>query len=461
MKAVLLIDFGSTYTKVTAVDVDEGKLLGTSASYTTVATDINEGLHNALALLEKETGPLDFAETYACSSAAGGLRIVTSGLVPNLTAEAAKRASLGAGGKVLRVYSYQLTEDDAEEIRQINPEIMLLCGGTDGGNSECIINNAKIVAAIPENFPVVLAGNRAAARTCETILRESGKDVYVCPNVMPQFNQLNIDPVQKIIRDIFLKRIIQAKGLSQAQSLIDDIMMPTPAAVLKAAELLAKGTENTKGWGELMIVDVGGATTDVYTITDGHPSKPGAVLKGLPEPYAKRTVEGDIGMRYSAHGIVEDAGIARVCELSGLSEEKVEEILELISTHTDTLPNTDEVRRFDYALASLAIEIAVTRHAGTIEEVFTPMGLIYSQVGKDLTKLNCVIATGGSIIHTTNTKDIVSHAMFSPRTPNSLKPLNAEIYIDRSYILASMGLLSEHYPDVALNIMKKELIHGD
>ena len=101
MKPILLIDFGSTYTKVTAVDADAAKLLGSAAAYTTVQTDINDGLANAVALLSEQTGKLEFAERYACSSAAGGLRMIASGLVPELTAEAAKCASLGAGAKVI------------------------------------------------------------------------------------------------------------------------------------------------------------------------------------------------------------------------------------------------------------------------------------------------------------------------------------------------------------------------
>ena len=103
MKPVLLIDFGSTYTKVTAVDVEGEKLLGTAASFTTIQTDINDGLENAVRLLEEKIGKLEFAERYACSSAAGGLRMVSSGLVPELTAEAAKMASLGAGAKIMKV----------------------------------------------------------------------------------------------------------------------------------------------------------------------------------------------------------------------------------------------------------------------------------------------------------------------------------------------------------------------
>lgn len=128
MKPVLLIDFGSTYTKLTAVDVEDEVILGTAAAYTTVETDISDGLHEGLQKLEAVTGRLEYAQTFACSSAAGGLRMVTSGLVPELTGEAARLASLGAGAKVVGVYAFQLTEDDLEEIRQIKPDIFLLVG---------------------------------------------------------------------------------------------------------------------------------------------------------------------------------------------------------------------------------------------------------------------------------------------------------------------------------------------
>ena len=238
MKAVLLIDFGSTYTKVTAVDLDSESLIGTASAYTTVQTDINEGLENALCELEKKTGKIEFSERFACSSAAGGLRMVTSGLVPELTAEAAKRASLGAGAKVIKVYSFELTEDDAAEIGEIKPDILLLCGGTDGGNKECIINNAKTVAKIPADFPVIIAGNRAASAECKHIL--SGRETFVCENVMPKFGTLNIVPAQKEIRELFLRRIIEAKGLSKASELISGIMMPTPSSDKNHLAHLAK-----------------------------------------------------------------------------------------------------------------------------------------------------------------------------------------------------------------------------
>ena len=384
--------------------------------------------------------------------------MISCGLVPELTAEAARMASLGAGAKVMKTYSYQLTEEDGEEIARLRPDIFLLTGGTDGGNKDNIIDNAKVLASISEDFPIVIAGNRSAAGECRRILEAAGKKVVVCENVMPKFNELNIGPAQKEIRRIFLDRIIKAKGLSEASQLISGIMMPTPAAVLAAMELLAKGTEQEKGLGDLVAVDVGGATTDVYSMSTGEPTRVNTVLKGLPEPYAKRTVEGDIGMRYSARGIAEAAGIPALARKAGLSEEKAEELLQVISENTDTLPDNEELEALDYALASFAVKIGVTRHAGHIEKVYTPMGEAYLQEGKDLSRVSRIIVTGGSLIHANRPEEIAKNALFDMAEPSSLKPLEAEILLDKEYILSAMGLLSQHEPDTAIKIMKKELL---
>ena len=460
MKNILLIDFGSTYTKLTAVDVESEKILGTASSFTTIETDINDGLRNGMRILEGKIGKLDFEACYACSSAAGGLRMVTSGLVPELTGEAAKLARLGAGAKVVGIYAFQLTEDDVEDIKKLKPDIFLLVGGTDGGNTECILHNARMIAGMKPDFPIVIAGNRNAARECERIL--DGCQTHICPNVMPKFGKLEIEPTQKKIREIFLNRIIQAKGLSKAAELLSDIMMPTPAAVLQAMELLSKGTENERGIGDLVAVDVGGATTDVYSIADGMPEHMNTVYKGLPEPYAKRTVEGDIGMRYSIQGIVDVAGVRRIASLSGLTVERVEALVNYLKENKDKTPDGDEeLASLDFALASSAIEEAVRRHAGSIYETYTMMGQTFVQEGKNLTKVKEIVVTGGSLIHTEKTDKIAAHALFSPQNPESLRPRQANVWVDRTYILAAMGLLSSYYPDVALRIMKKELeYHG-
>ena len=458
MKPVLLIDFGSTYTKLTAVDVEGEQILGTAASYTTVQTDINDGLRNGLKLLEEKTGKLDYAETYACSSAAGGLRMVASGLVPELTSEAAKLASLGAGAKVVGLYSFQMTEEDMEEIQALKPDIFLLVGGTDGGNTACIEHNAKMLATIAPKFPIVIAGNRNSARRCKELLE--GCEVYICPNVMPKFGTLNIEPTQKQIREIFLNRIIQAKGLSAAAELLSDIMMPTPAAVMQAMQLLSEGCEGELGIGDLVAVDVGGATTDIYSMADGMPEAMNTVYKGIPEPFAKRTVEGDIGMRYSVQGIVDAAGAQRVAKLADLTPQRVEELVAWLRENTDSVPDgNEEMERLDHALASMAVETAVARHAGIMEETYTMMGLTYVQTGKNLTKVKQIVVTGGSLIHTKRTADIAKHALYSPAQPASLRPKQADVWVDRKYILAAMGLISTRYPQVALRIMKKELEH--
>lgn len=456
MRPVLLIDFGSTYTKLTAVDLDAEAVLGTAASYTTVQTDINEGLTKGLALLEEKTGKLEYTETFACSSAAGGLRMVTSGLVPELTSEAAKLASLGAGAKIIGLYSFEMTEDDLEDIRAAKPDIFLLVGGTDGGNKDCVLHNARMLAALRPAFPIVVAGNRAASRECERILE--GCEVHVCPNVMPKFGVLNIEPTQSKIREIFLGRIVQAKGLSQVSGLLSDILMPTPSAVLQAMELLSKGCEEERGIGDLVGVDVGGATTDVYSMADGMPEQMNTVYKGLPEPFSKRTVEGDIGMRYSVNGIVEAAGAERAAQLSGLTPQRVQELVSYLREHTDKLPEGDgELEALDYALASLAVETAVARHAGTMEETYTLMGQTFVQSGKNLTNVRQIVVTGGSLIHTRRVAEIARHALYSPAQPASLRPREADVWVDRTYILAAMGLLAAHEPQIALRMMKKEL----
>ena len=456
MRAVLLIDFGSTYTKVTAVDLDEQRLLGTADSYTTIETDVGEGLQNALRKLEAITGPVAYTARYACSSAAGGLRMGTSGLVPELTAEAARLASLGAGAKVLKNYAFQLTEDDVEEILALKPDIFLLVGGTDGGNSEVILHNARMLAEADFTFPVIVAGNRSAARSCERAL--AGHEVHVVENVMPKFGVLNIEPARLKIREIFLNRIVQAKGLSKAAELINGILMPTPSAVMKAMRLLAGGCEGESGIGDLICVDVGGATTDIYSMADGMPADAATVYKGLPEPYDKRTVEGDIGMRYSIRGIVEAAGLRRIAALSGLTEARVEELVDMLAIHTDVVPEPgSELAQLDFALASMAIETAVERHAGSMEETFTLMGRTYIQTGKDLRHVKQIVVTGGSLIRTARTAEIAAHALYSPAAPMSLRPMKAEIRVDRKYMLAAMGLLSEYEPVTALRIMKKEL----
>ena len=150
MGLALLIDFGSTFTKAAAVDLDRARLLATAAAATTVDTDISLGLSQALSLLEERLGfRPEYEERWACSSAAGGLRIVAIGLVPELTAEAARRAAFGAGARVLATFAYKMNRADEEELVGLQPDLILLAGGTDGGHRETVLHNARRLAACP------------------------------------------------------------------------------------------------------------------------------------------------------------------------------------------------------------------------------------------------------------------------------------------------------------------------
>ena len=460
MDAILLIDFGSTYTKLTAVDIENEEIIATSKALTTVDSDIMVGFNNAYDNLNEKIGNVNvnFIDKLACSSAAGGLKMIAIGLVPELTAEAAKRAALGAGARILGLYSYELSRGEMEEIKLKQPDIILLAGGTDGGNRDCIIHNAKLLAKHIKNVPIVVAGNKNARDDIEDLFNKKGIYYKSCENVMPRLNTINVEPAREVIREIFMAKIVEAKGMKEAENFIRGILMPTPAAVLKAARILADGTDLEEGIGELIVIDIGGATTDVHSIANGEPTKPGVTLRGLQEPYAKRTVEGDLGMRVSAESLWESSGTRRIKKFVLNTPYNVEERCKFLQENVNILPETEDEIQFDEALGMVATEIGMERHVGLIESVYTPMGIIYSQVGKDLLDIKHIIGTGGILVHSNNPEKMLMAGFFSHEFPNHLKPIKPEILIDRTYILSAMGLLAEKYPDKAIRIMKKYVV---
>lgn len=455
MDYALFVDFGSTYTKTTVVDLQSEEITATASASTTVQDNIMVGLENALKDIYKIIGGnITFKYKVACSSAAGGLNIVAIGLVKELTAEAAKRAALGAGAKVLDVFAHELTDEDIDRINKLSPDIILLAGGTDGGNKETLLYNAQMLCKLETKLPVVIAGNRVAAPEAFKILNDRGFEGIIAENVMPELNILNVEDARLKIREIFLKKIILVKGLKEAETFLDGIVMPTPAAVLKAAELLAKGTKDEPGWGELMVLDPGGATTDIYSIADGYPTKAGIVLKGLPEPFAKRTVEGDLGMRYSCTLPFQTA--LKNNYISS-DQELCHEYINHISNDPSHLPQSEQERQWDAILGKTALKIAIERHVGHLEVVYTPFGASYLQYGKDLTQAANVIGTGGILINNRNTLELLNKVFSENEDVTVLKPQNPRIWLDKDYILSSMGLLAEIDPSKAFRIMKKYL----
>lgn len=460
MGLALLMDIGSTYTKATAVDLETVELVAKAETITTVWEDVNIGVRKVLNELRiMGVNPASVEHKLACSSAAGGLKMVAIGLVPELTVEAAKRAALGAGAKVSSVFCYELTDAELQQIIRYSPDLILLAGGTDGGNKETIIHNAEKIAESNLDVPIIVSGNKVASPTVEKILKSAQKEVFVSENVMPKLERLNIEPVRKTIREVFLSKIIYAKGLSKISKFTGNVIMPTPSAVMKAAELLAVGTNRQEGLGEIMVVDIGGATTDIDSVAKGEPTQSGVTLRGLEEPFVKRTVEGDLGMRYSASSLIEAVGIQNMPNyvLGEIGEVEIQGYVDKVSNDVKHIPDNEIERQIDYGIAKAAINLAVKRHVGRIDTVYGPFGVSFVQHGKDLTKLDLLIGTGGVLVHSDNPGEILSHGLYDSKYPEVLAPKEPEMLLDKKYILSSVGLLSEIAPDKALTLAKKHL----
>ncbi len=455
----LLVDFGSTYTKLTAVDLEKEDIIGTSKAMTTVKTNVLDGFNLALEKLKVSCPDMpEITGISACSSAAGGLKMAAIGLVEELTVEAAKRACLGAGALVNLVFSHHLSRKEVKQLKQADIDIILLAGGTDGGNKECIIHNAKKLRDADLGVPIIVAGNKDAADEIEEIFDASNQEYYIVDNVMPKLKMLNVKEAKEVIRQIFITKIIEAKGIKKAEEQTGEIIMPTPEAVLLAAELLAKGYEDEEGFNELMVIDVGGATTDVHTIGEGFPKRSEVILKGLQEPFAKRTVEGDLGMRYSANALLSLVSPYEFKQYYEYDETDIEQSALKRHENVEYLPDTDQERAFDNALARICCDYSMSRHVGHVEVVYTPLGNMYYQTGKDLTDIQYVIGTGGVLINNEDAKEILKEVNHKSNKKLELRPTDPVFLIDRKYILASMGLLGQKYPKLALKLMKKYLV---
>jgi uncharacterized protein (TIGR01319 family) len=461
-----MVDFGSTYTKVTAVDLEKELVLGRAQSPTTIETDINIGLNAALTSLYETCAfsQADICGQYACSSAAGGLKMAAIGLVPDLTLKAAQRAALGAGAKVVSAHGFEIDSEIVREIEEKHCDIVLLCGGTDGGNKHVIVHNAKMLAASDVSCPILVCGNRSAAEEVRRILEDKKKRVYVTKNVLPTVERVDVEPAQALIREVFIAHIVKAKGLDKAQSLFQNDIIPTPRASLNAATLLADGTPDEAGIGSLLVVEVGGATTNIHSVEDVKPATAHTVMRGLPEARVSRTVEGDLGIRYNARTIYDFVGESRLADIvtslnPSVPADEIDSDLytRTLNEHVDRIPQNDTEAFLDIALAKAAVNIAVERHAGSLRKEFSVMGEIDIQYGKNFMEVKNIVGTGGIFKYGREPKAVLEAALFSPENPWSLKPQAPRAFIDGDYLFYAMGLLSQAFPNEALRIAKKHL----
>jgi len=278
-----------------------------------------------------------------------------------------------------------------------------------------------------------------------TILTNAGFDVMHCDNVMPCYGQLDVDSARQKIREQFLATITKAKGLTSLRSVLDDIVLPTPYSVMEALKLLSKGTKSEPGLGDLMAVDIGGATTDVYSINASFILRDNVGYKGLREPLDKRSVEGDLGVRFNASSVL--------ALKEQEAEEKLKAYVETINSdvHSSADPTLDTV------LASWCCGIATGRHVGRLESAYTPLGVSYYQTGKDLREVTKLIGIGGPILHSNVPTAILSQALARTETPEILSPIQLDYYLDRKYVVSCLGLLATRHPDAILRILKKNV----
>ena len=441
----LLVDVGSTYTKLHLVDTSKNVILAGASSYTTVETDVREGFNKAYKKL-REISDVKYDKILGCSSASGGLKVIAIGFSKSLTTDAARLASLSSGARILDVYSYELKDEQVEEIKSVGADIIVLCGGTDHGNRDNIIYNAKKLAKGFVKTPVVVAGNIDTHEEIRDIFNKADVPCDFTENVMPTTNTINYRPLRKTIGDLFIKTIAHAKGIDLLSQDFE-ILLPTPVAVQKAMSVYAKHLDKV-----ILSVDIGGATTDIHSIGKTYYGEENVISPPIDEPYEKRTVEGDMGMRYSATALYESVGDEPFLKF-GIKDAK--EKTEFRFNHTNYIPDNEEDLFFDNALCYIATHTSLMRHVGHIKKIKTPTRTIYEQYGKDLRPAEMFIGTGGSLINSDDPKEILS----AIRDLDEKYLINRDVkcYLDKDYILSSAGLISTVDEEASYKLLKKYL----
>lgn len=432
MKPVVTLEIGSTITKANAFELRDGLLhhVGQGFAPTSVSDgDVGVGVQAALEQMHEQMTvngrvfDLDAAEIFVNSSAAGGLRMSVHGLTRGMTARAAKEAALGAGAIVGQVTVGAIDSYDLEDLHELDPNIVLLAGGVDHGEKQIILDNARKLASAGLSAPVVYAGNAAVRRRVQDIFKEAGVQLMCADNVFPDVDVLQIEPVRALIHEIFNEHITKAPGMAALAEVSDHDILPTPGAVLLATEIFA-GT-----MGDALVIDVGGATTDIHSVTDGSAEWTSRSLD--PEPRAKRTVEGDLGVYVNAHQITAMVG-----------DPEEQERLKFLRA----IPNDEQESSLTRWLAERAVEVGIRRHAGSVTDLFTPTGKKQIVRGKDLTSVQWVVGTGGALTKVSGGAQILAGIRLGAGA-RLLPPPEAAILIDRDYRFSALGTVAQSYPE--------------
>ncbi len=438
------VDFGSTFTKALLVDLEHGTVLAAAEHPTTLATDVLDGYDACLAALSDADARAARAEVLACSSAGGGLRIAVVGNEELVTAEAGRRVALSSGGTVVTVLAAasQARAPDGAAYRTLTrttrPDVVLLTGGTDGGNSEVLVRAAQDLVASGWRGPVVVAGNVEARPEVLAILADVGVPHVVADNVVPRIGVLAPESARAAIREVFLAHVIGGKDLSARADFTAMVRGATPDVVLTGVEVLAGEV------GDVVVVDVGGATTDVHSVVEIDPEDATLARDVVAPTRVTRTVEGDLGMRWSAPTTVAEADL----DLADAAHRRQRE--------PGFLPETDADRSDDEAIARAAVGLALRRHAGRSRVVVSPEGRVVERSGRDLREVRLLVGSGGALRHGTPgiVERVLGDALGSGSDGGWQLPERPEVVVDRDYVLAAVGLLAPGHPEAAYRLAR-------
>ncbi|MDA3865055.1 MAG: glutamate mutase L [Deltaproteobacteria bacterium] len=450
---VISIDIGSTWTKGAVFDFSGSNATVVKRSTLPTTTDyLPRGVWSLIAQLLEF--PPDFPREkwelpaiYFSSSAKGGLKIAVLGLVPELSLTIGRLVAWSSGAKITDAFAYKLTRKKVALLVEKNPDIIIICGGTNGGHEETNLHNAAEIAASDYDGTVLYAGNEAITDEITRIL--SGKKLIVTDNVMPDIGKFQGESTRSAIRDEFLTSIVKGKGLDELVKHFGTEPLPTPKAVLNLVKTIAH-TQNS--WEKMVVVDIGGATTDVYSHCQSIQNSEKIFLRGVEEPELKRSVEGDLGLRISSASLFEiiakDPAGANINLDKDL--ENLENWVELLQEKPQLLPDNSKQKEFEQILAQTCIRQSIARHGGEIRQTWTPQGKVWLQEGKDLRQIPKIVFTGGYAAANSGV-DLyeVAFPTSKPADPEKIKliPQKPQSFIDVDYIWPLLGNLTGIYPE--------------
>ena len=480
----LITDIGSTTTKALLLDNRAASfgILGLASAPTTVEiplSDVRYGIQAAVAQLEALTGisllkqgiaqpALEFEQNlryYSTSSAGGGLQILVIGLTLFDSASSAKRCAYGAGGVILDTFAIDDKRQAMEQMlamRNLHPDMILICGGTDGGAVSGVLKLAELVRiADPEpkfatsaRIPAIFAGNKDAAPIIAKLI-SGAFDLHILPNIRPSLEVENLAPTQARIQQLFMENVMEnAPGYSHVKAMADQDILPTPTGVFRTLGLI--GGEEGRN---LFAFDIGGATTDVFSVINGH---------------FQRTVSANLGMSYSIWTVLRESGLDSIRRwLPGsVTDCQIRNYIANKCLHPTSVPRNAVESQIERAVAREALSLALEQHR-QMHYNYVRVGYLDKLKRGDVEKfqlqfefqreedkiqfnesdIDILIGIGG----------IFAHGMDPLRSAqlliDAVRPKGiTEIWIDRQFVSPHLGVLSQSDPEAASRLLYRECV---